>query len=554
MSLFSTSRQPAAVESPVTPDGGLPPAERPTRRAPAWRKGRWAGGCLAIATLLLLALPYPLAGEPFSAVSFGALTVVLAAVLLVLGRFLVHRVGQGASVVAPVQRWEWALYAGAPLVMWGLWLLAFFPGVMTNDSSDQWSQALSGEFLDHHPAFHTLAIRLLQKVWLSPASVAAAQILALGALVGWACVKLRRGGLPRWAAGAIALLMALAPVNGTFINTLWKDIPFSISVFALTLLVFWVAVARQEQPLARPRFWAGWVVAAMATLLFRHNGPPAVLGGFAALLLLERTQWKRILVAAVATWALTFGVRQAVWRTYDVRPGVGAVSLVGLLGAHVAHGTPLTDEERTILNALHPLEDRWNYHCITQSPTLYGGRFSSAALSKHQHELARLLVNLSLRDVRPVISHIVCASSMLWKVDQAQDFMSGPAIWWEDGRLRYMTERPGGPQPHSLLPSLQQRLWSLTEPTLERGLTWFFWRPATALYLLLLACLVVCLRQRSWRHAAVLAPIVLHTAALIVFNPSPDVRYQYPVILVSLLLTPCWLLLPRLASSPGTEA
>jgi hypothetical protein len=43
----------------------------------------------------------------------------------------------------------------------------------------------------------------------------------------------------------------------------------------------------------------------------------------------------------------------------------------------------------------------------------------------------------------------------------------------------------------------------------------------------------------------VLLPILLHSAALALLIPSPDVRYQYPVILVGQMFALAWLLLPR---------
>ncbi|HYO58515.1 hypothetical protein [Archangium sp.] len=480
----------------------------------------------------------------------------LATFLLVTGLWLASRQGERRAEPRPTFLREGPLYALPSLVSGVVWLLAVFPALMSPDSTDQWHQAISGGHMhDAHPLLHTLLIRWLSQVWTTPAVVATVQLLAFGALVGWGCVSLRQAGLSRTGAWLTALVLGLSPVNGTLINTIWKDIPFSLTVLALSILLFRAAELRDET--SRRGFWVSVAVFSILTIHMRHNGAPVVLGTFMGLLLLERHRWKRVALLFVLVMSAALGSRKLLLRAYDVPPVESGITLIGYLGAHVAAGTELRDDERAILDDIHPLDDRWNYLCFTNVTTVFDGRFDMDAVRRYKDALPGLLIELTRRNYRPTLNHATCASSMLWKLSQGRDHLNGPAIWRRPtGELATIYESPVSPKPAPVLPDLSKRMLDLAAKTMEPDLAWFFWRPALPLYLALLACAVMCLRQRSWHPTAVLMPILLHTLALALLIPSPDVRYQYPVILVGQMFALAWLLLPRqqeVQDPPGTS-
>ncbi len=468
----------------------------------------------------------------------------LATFLLVTGLWLASRQGEHRVEPRPTFR-EGLLYALPAILSGGIWLLGIFPGSLSPDSTDQWHQATGGQHMhDAHPLLHTLIIRWLSLLWTTPAVVSVAQILGFGALIGWGCVSLRQAGLSRVGAWLTALVMGLAPVNGTLINTLWKDIPFSLAVLALSILLFRAAQLRDET--SRRGFWVGLAIASIMTIHMRHNGLPAVLGAFMGLMLLEWRQWKRVALVFVAVMVVATGSRKLLLYAYGVPPVEGGITLIGYLGAHVAAGTELSAEERAILDDIHPLDDRWNYLCYSNVPTVFDGRFDMDAVRRHKDALPALLVELTRRNYQPTLNHATCASAMLWKLSHGRDHINGPSIWRrKTGEIATIFESPVSPKPEPIFPALGQQMLELTAKTLEGDLIWFFWRPALPFYLAILACAVMCLRMRSWRPTAVLMPILLHSAALALLIPSPDVRYQYPVILVGQMFALAWLLLPR---------
>jgi hypothetical protein len=83
-----------------------------------------------------------------------------------------------------LSNWSFLRYALLCFVFWSIYLATFWPGVLSNDSIDQWRQMLSGCFFYWHPVFHTLTNWLITRIWLSPATIVKAQIVALSAIAG----------------------------------------------------------------------------------------------------------------------------------------------------------------------------------------------------------------------------------------------------------------------------------------------------------------------------------------------------------------------------------
>lgn len=469
----------------------------------------------------------------------------LATVLLLLGLWLVSR--EGARTWTPVRSGvrEGLVYAVPSLVSGLVWLSMVFPGMMTSDSTDQWEQAIVGEFIDSHPVFHTFLLRMLMRLWASPAVVSLTQILVFSALVGWGCVTLRRAGQSRAVAGGTALLLGLAPVDGAHLVTLWKDVAFSLAFLALSIVLFRAAVDREE--LARRRLWVELVGLSCLLMLLRHNGPAAVFGGFLGLLCLEVRRWKALASGLVLTLILVTGVRAVLFRAYKAQSFEGSMALIGYIGAHVARDTPLSAEQRALLEELHPLDDRWNYNCFTNVPTVFDGRFRMEALGRHKAEIMPLFIDLTRRAPGTTLKHLECASSLLWKVFRGEDPVNRAPIWGDNaGKLQTLIPNSLSLSTRPLVPErLSQRFLKAVVRTSSPDLEWFFWSPALALYLSVLSCAVACVRQRSGRQAVVLLPLALHSVALALLVPSQDLRYQLPVIFVALLFTLAWLVPPR---------
>ncbi len=181
------------------------------------------------------------------------------------------------------------------LVVWGGYLMLFYPGILSSDSTDQWSMILGLKpVTDWHPAAHTLLWGLVSQVWRTPAAMALVQIVALSLVAAWGIRVLIDLGLPLSGGWLISLLFALSPVNGVMSITMWKDIPYAISLFGLFLLGLRV-VASDGRWANRPGRWLWLGLAGAATGLFRHNGAAVAGVALVALLVAYRRYWRPLI-------------------------------------------------------------------------------------------------------------------------------------------------------------------------------------------------------------------------------------------------------------------
>lgn len=75
-------------------------------------------------------------------------------------------------------------------ILWGVALLAFFPGLLTSDNVDQISQACNGLYKSSHPIIHSFIIGNLNKlggIWIP----ALFQIITFGLIWTYICKMLR---------------------------------------------------------------------------------------------------------------------------------------------------------------------------------------------------------------------------------------------------------------------------------------------------------------------------------------------------------------------------
>lgn len=160
---------------------------------------------------------------------------------------------------------EGYLVCGAGFV---LVLAAFYPGVMSPDSIDQWRQGRSWEFFDIHPPIMSALWGLMDRVWAGPAGM----LVFHNALFWGAAALFWR--LTRERSRVLALCFAalgFMPQFLALLGSIWKDVGLGASLFMASALVY--GAGRR-----------GWRFALVATcpLMFygygvRLNAAPAVL-------------------------------------------------------------------------------------------------------------------------------------------------------------------------------------------------------------------------------------------------------------------------------------
>ena len=92
---------------------------------------------------------------------------------------------------------NWLLFMLPMLLVWGVTLAAFWPGIMSSDSMSQWAMGATGRYNDWQSGFHAILLAGLMRIWYSPALIAILQIVAFALTVAWGLKILQEHGVPQ---------------------------------------------------------------------------------------------------------------------------------------------------------------------------------------------------------------------------------------------------------------------------------------------------------------------------------------------------------------------
>ena len=101
-----------------------------------------------------------------------------------------------------------------PFISGILYLLAFFPGILTFHSITQWDQATHLAINNWHPAYHTILIWFLQKIKYSPAVVALFQVTLFSSVLAFGLQTFRILGVPALLLVLLDIGISIVPLNG----------------------------------------------------------------------------------------------------------------------------------------------------------------------------------------------------------------------------------------------------------------------------------------------------------------------------------------------------
>ncbi len=442
--------------------------------------------------------------------------------------------------------------------VWSLSLLAFWPGVMTLDSIDQWGQAVQNSGFDnHHPAIYAILMRGFLFLTGSPASIAFLQILVLSFIANAGIQLYLRKGLPVWVAGLFTLVFAIWPINLFFPITLWKDVLYGACQLGLFLILFDVVSAQinDSQNRLTIRQFSGMAAAGLGMSLFRHNGLPVILMIFILLIIVSQTirfQFLKILALIVCLYLLVIKGFYPIMNVKSASSsGVNQV-LIHTISAHVAAGTPLSAKETEYLNRILPLE-QWIYDpCVINTLWNQPG-LAISQMDNYSVDLAKKLWQWTSIAPNVTFKYLRDSSPMIWQIQRGGCYLFRIGVLKSaDGKPTWVQPNAIGIKPDSKLPAFTSRLYTVFETTAGPAkMDAIFWRPAIYAYFALFISGIWALRVGSAKGLLISLVSFSQTGVMLLINIAQDVRYQYGVMLIGLFCLPL-LFLPAAHNSERT--
>jgi hypothetical protein len=442
---------------------------------------------------------------------------------------------------------HWILFSLPMIGVWFFFLLIFFPGFVTDDAFYELRQFVSGHYNDWHPILYAILIGLITKIHFSPASVVIFQILIVSIAFAWGLGELASMGVSRKILWVLAILCSIAPFNIILTLSLWKDIPYSVCLFLLSV-IFLKIINSQGRWLLNPWHWVGLGFTLGAVALFRANGIPVAIISALVLVVFFRKQWKQVACAAGILAVILVVVFGPVYSILHVKrvPEFTAAIFLHHIAAHIQAGTPLTTDEAIYIDQLAP-RGNWLYDCCAVMPTMVrifpDYSFQNLDLILLKQDIlkpARVSLALFLRNPGVDLRHMVCASQIVWNVDPGCPGLITegllPIINQNDPALSYrISGNEFGFSASSKFPGLIRFANLYLQVNSNGILHELLYSPAIFLFLAILCTSIYGFRIKKWEYYLFLSPILLQSLTLLLANHSQSVRFQFGVYLVGIL-------------------
>ncbi|MFC0525286.1 DUF6020 family protein [Pontibacillus salicampi] len=431
-------------------------------------------------------------------------------------------------------RWIW-WYALPMILSWGLYLLAFYPGIMGSDSHSHWEQAHTHEYSNWHPVLYTWFIEWLLKLFHSPATVAFAQIILLATIVGYGLYSFRKVGMEKRLLWFVSLFLALLPINGLYSILLLKDVLYSGSILFVTIVLFNI-VATRGKWLTSVGHQFIFGLSMFGMVAFRHNGVYIV---YVVLFLLCVCYYKymiRILLPMAVVLFLFYYISGPVYEEIGVseknpneKLGIPQQQIANVL---VQNGK-ITDEQKAYIHDIMPIEKWKEYYNPTYTdPIKFAKSYNSDVIFEEGDPSTFYKTWLSIVAENPYLATeaFLKQTSLVWQMHQRYTDRH------EYYNFRTTIQQPNdhGLQTEPKLNGLNGFLTKVAAFT-EHHMWPVVWRPAVYAAILLLS-LFIAIRKNGWKAGLVGLPVLLNIGTILAGIPAQHFRYLYANVLIFLFL------------------
>ena len=276
------------------------------------------------------------------------------------------------------------------LISWSIYFIAFYPGIVTQDSYSQINQALGYEvFTNHHPFMHTLLIRLVvggiyQITHNLDSGIAVFTIIQMiinALIVAYTQIILNKLKVRKVIRLAALSFYAFNPLVGVYVITMWKDVSMGASLLLYLLLIIEVLYLHKKDK----KVFIGLFFAGLAVLFSKATGIAMVflaLLGFIFIMIKDKKiniKVPAVIVASILVWVTVQTLAITVFGILPTEKGESMSIPLQQIARTVVHcDSELSSEEKETINEILP------YDMIAES---YQPRISDPIKSKFNEKV-----------------------------------------------------------------------------------------------------------------------------------------------------------------------
>ncbi|GEM_PF-1208056 len=405
------------------------------------------------------------------------------------------------------------------------YLLAYWPAFMSPDSLHQWYEITNFVFDDAHPAFHTLINLIVTRIYLHPATISVFQIIFLSFVFAYGMYSLEKNGANKILLIVFTIIFSIIPTNGFFIITLWKDIPYSISILLLTIVMFKIYSSNGAW-LYNYKNSIFFAISLLFASSFRHNGILVILFILPILFIVYFKYARNIILSLLIFFLLLTIIKGPIFDALKVAPPSNFIKsgfFLHKLGAIVKYSKNLTSKEKKEISDIMEIEDLQNSYSpytvdtLSYNPKLKKDYFYNTDFNK----FLSLFLKVSIKNPFIVLNSALKSSSLIWRAKQ----MSGSytytyPIHYNNFPLEFDSK--------SKIPLFRKITLDLFNNIIvNKNYYWLFIRPSLYIFISIFFVFLSLIKFKKNKILIILLPLVGNFINLFFFTIAQDLRYAY---------------------------
>lgn len=413
-----------------------------------------------------------------------------------------------------------------------LFLIAFNPAITTVDSETCLSMADSiwkpgAEIINGHPPFYALALKILRLAYDSITFLIVVQEICFVTVFVDGILFLYQCGYSRKMLSVFYIFITFGISNIIQLTTLWKDIPYMISLMWLTLLLM-KFVMRHDIYKNNISWYVQFVIAIIFTAFFRQNGILPALAVIVIFPIAAKFSKKALLASSTCILLIMF-ITGPLYKSMNVvsMSQLKFVALANDIMYSYYEGSSVSDEAMEIINKVtsgNP--NKWVYfpYIANYNPDEPSG-YSVL-------EFLKIYCKNALQNPVDAVMAVATRNSVIWSIAKPNDEWAGCVNHLEERNTLSLYPHRVPNRLTNIFADLCNRI------TNNKVLYVFLWR--TGIYNLLIIIMTVVAfcapKKRKLFHIIPFVPIVGNVAALFIASGWPDYRYFWPSMSISLFL------------------
>lgn len=407
-------------------------------------------------------------------------------------------------------------------------LFAYNPGISSMDTVVTMvtnAQNLQG-MADWHPAFYCMILSIIEKVWNSTYSIIIVQYFFWIYVVLELILYLRKKGIRESILIAVILFTGFNAGNIIHINTIWKDIPYTLSLFWALIIIAKISIDFEKYK-CKWYIYLEIIVALVGVCLYRKNGVVSFIIITIPLVFILRKNI-RLLAALAISFALILTIKGPVYNYFEVQDTGKHGMYVGLgqdiLGVYYAGG----EVSASTFQMINRMTD-YNNAEYSYNPTWSN---QSMDLNVGVKEFVFNYVDTFLKNPIMMMRAIIDRVDVFWDIYAGEDTILGCINYTEamDG-----VETWNENYPERKYVSLYTAASSvLTYTATSQWISAIEWRCGLFTFMGLTAGIFLLIKKGAGKYWVIILPLAGHIISLLLSTGWAEFRYFWPFNLLNM--------------------